>query len=171
MPRGSYVVVKKFGYGNYSTYGIQFIRKAITALIVRGDVVVFEFPPDRKISYVKRVIGLPEDHIEYKNKRVYLNGAAVTTSSIHKNSPLEILQEKTYQIAIDCSRASQDFDIRVKLGHLFVLGDNRDNSNDSRQWGQVPYDHVIGKVVLTLAPSDETPFALGWQRSAGCEEK
>jgi signal peptidase I len=150
IPKGAFVVVDKYGYGNYSSYGIHFHRGPITAPLNRGDVLVFEFPRDRSVSYVKRLVGLPGDHIEYKNKRLYLNGTPLTTTSLGGYEAFEIAQESTYRIATDRSVPAQDFDVIVDPGHLFVLGDNRDKAHDSRVWGQVPEDHVIGKVILVL---------------------
>ena len=150
IPRGSYVVVKKLGYGNYASYGIRVARTEVSTPFTRGDVLVFEFPLDRNISFVKRLIGLPGDHIEYRDKHLFVNGKPLSVSPIRSQGQFEIAQEEDYLIANENDAPPKDFDIKVKPGHLFVLGDNRDNSNDSRHWGQVPYNHVVGKVALIL---------------------
>lgn len=158
IPKGSYVVVSKFGYGNYASYGIRLFRGDVVAPLNRGDVIVFEFPRDRSISYAKRIVGLSGDHIEYKNKLLYVNGEPLMTTPLGSYGAFEIAQESTYKIATDHNVPQQDFHVTVEPGHLFVLGDNRDNSNDSRYWGQVPEDHIIGKVVLILNDSKPRPI-------------
>lgn len=150
IPAGSFVAVRKTGYGNYGGYGIHLFRTRISAPLTRGDVLVFEFPQDRSKSFAQRLIGLPGDHIEYRNKRLYVNGSLLPTDPIRVDNGFDIVQEAGYPVANERDVAARDFDIEVEPGHLFVMGDNRDRSNDSRYWGQVPYDHVVGKVVLEL---------------------
>jgi signal peptidase I len=98
-----------------------------------GDVIVFHFPRDPEQEYIKRVIGLPGDHIEIKEGRVFIDG-----------EPLEedyISASPVYQVTVD-----------VPEDELFVLGDNRNNSSDSHSWGSVPLDYVVGKAVLIYWP-------------------
>lgn len=147
---GAYVVVRKLGYGNYKTYGIRLLHTEISESLNRGDVLAFEWPSDRRQSLLKRLIGLPGDHIEYSDKHLYVNGQLISGEPVALEGDLEILREAGYQIAIQPSVPSTDFVTEVQPGHLFFLGDNRDRSNDSRYWGEVPFDHVIGKVVFVL---------------------
>jgi signal peptidase I len=99
----------------------------------RGDIIVFHFPRDPKEEYIKRVIGLPGDDIEVKNNAVYVNGQRLDES---------YLKVTTNYIGT----------WRVPTGQLFVLGDNRNNSSDSHDWGTVPMDYVVGKAVLVYWP-------------------
>ena len=104
--------------------------------ISRGDVVVFWYPLDPSVSFIKRVVGLPGDRIDVRRGAVYVNG--------------ERLQEDYIK-----SQYSDDdsFDpVRVKKGHYYVLGDHRNSSNDSRNWGEVPEKYVYGKAVFRFWP-------------------
>ena len=99
----------------------------------RGDIIVFHFPRDPKEEYIKRVIGLPGDEVEVKNNAVYVNGQRLDES---------YLKVTTNYIGT----------WRVPEGQLFVLGDNRNNSSDSHDWGTVPMDYVVGKAILVYWP-------------------
>jgi len=120
----------------------------------RGDVVVFKYPENKKINYIKRVIALPGDNIIYKNKKLYVNNNEYKTLKInHSFDPVEIADgsvlyennsEKNYMI-LNQTSPSFDFQYTVPNDSYFVLGDNRDNSNDSRYWGPVPKENLVGK--------------------------
>jgi len=99
----------------------------------RGDIIVFHFPRDPKEEYIKRVIGLPGDEVEVRNGAVYVNG--------------QPLDETYLKVKIDYSGTWT-----VPAGQLFVLGDNRNNSSDSHDWGTVPMDYVVGKAILVYWP-------------------
>jgi signal peptidase I len=99
-----------------------------------GDVVVFDFPPNRDISYVKRIIATGGATVEIRDSEVFVNGKAVTKPYVVKESA-----------QTDHSRNMPP--LRVPPNSYFVLGDNRDNSSDSRDWGFVPRDHIFGRVV------------------------
>jgi len=96
----------------------------------RGDVIVFRYPPNPKQSYVKRVIGVPGDVVKMESHRLWLNGEELEES---------YTQHETQLLG---SRGEWS----VPAGHLFVLGDNRDNSSDSRMWGFVAHDQVVGRL-------------------------
>jgi signal peptidase I len=98
-----------------------------------GDIIVFHFPRDPKEEYIKRVIGLPGDEVEVRNGTVYINGQPLDES---------YLKVKTNYIGSWI----------IPEGQLFVLGDNRNNSSDSHDWGTVPMDYVVGKAVLVYWP-------------------
>lgn len=100
--------------------------------VKRGDVVVFLFPDDPSASYVKRLIGLPGDTVEIREGKVIING--------------EELNEPYVDSRLNLSRRSQE-PVYVKSSYYYVLGDNRDNSSDSRIWGLVPERYVYAKVV------------------------
>ena len=99
----------------------------------RGDIIVFHFPRDPKEEYIKRVIGLPGDEVEVRNGTVYINGQPLDEN---------YLKVKTNYIGSWV----------IPEGQLFVLGDNRNNSSDSHDWGTVPMDYVVGKAVMVYWP-------------------
>jgi signal peptidase I len=99
----------------------------------QGDIIVFHFPRDPKEEYIKRVIGLPGDEVEVRNGSVYVN-----TQPLDENY-LKVIMNYTGTW-------------RVPAGQLFVLGDNRNNSSDSHDWGMVPMDYVVGKAILVYWP-------------------
>jgi signal peptidase I len=110
----------------------------------RGEVVVFEYPRDISKDYIKRVIGLPGETISIHGGRVYVNG--------------QLLDEPYLQgIQTDCRMddvCGQGRSVTVPPGAIFVLGDNRQNSSDSREWGELPLDKVIGKAWVSYWPRD-----------------
>lgn len=99
----------------------------------RGDIIVFHFPRDPKEEYIKRVIGLPGDEVNVMNGLVYVNGQS--------------LDENYLDVKMNYTGSWT-----VPTGQLFVLGDNRNNSSDSHDWGTVPMDYVVGKAVLVYWP-------------------
>ena len=148
---GDYILVNKY------TYGIRLpvVRTKVWSLNEprRGDVMVF-FPPHMNDKYyIKRVIGLPGDTVEYRDKRLYVNGnelpqeilAVVPEGAARYQLGLETQGDARYLVQQDQARPAQDFSVLVKPGHYFMMGDNRDNSSDSRVWGQVPEADIVGK--------------------------
>lgn len=150
----SYFVVSKFGFGNYETYGIEIYKTKPSEKINRGDLIVFKYPRDTSIDYVKRVVGLPGDRIDYENKKLIINGKALTTVKRLNDGEFEIYEETSgnmsYKIAITSEKPTIDENFRVPDGQYFVMGDNRDNSNDSRHWGFVPSSNIVGRVVYVF---------------------
>jgi len=148
---GDYILVNKFAYG---------IRlPVLNAKVIevgepkRGDVMVF-FPPNDKRYFIKRVIGLPGDRVEYRNKVLYVNGEEMPQSLIAQLPPLgptyQILEEDlagvSHVVRKELLRGMPgDFETTVEPGHYFMMGDNRDNSSDSRVWGEVPEKNIVGK--------------------------
>lgn len=159
IPQGTNLIVQKFGYGNYEAYGVRFARVPVSAPVARGDLLVFEYPKDRSMKYIKRVIGLPGDHVVYRDKRLFINGTPATIGTPLERDNFEIVTESLgqgikYAVANDRRAPVKDFDVIVSDEALFFLGDNRDNSLDSRYWGSAPYDHIVGKVVHMFIPKD-----------------
>ena len=120
----------------------------------RGDVVVFKYPENKNINYIKRVVGLPGDTILYKDKKLFVNDQENILNKInHKFNPIEIadgtvflekIDDREYLI-LNQTAPSFNFKYTVPPDTYFVLGDNRDNSNDSRYWGPVPKENLVGK--------------------------
>jgi signal peptidase I len=104
--------------------------------IERGDVVVFWYPRDPSVSFIKRVIGLPGDTVEIRNGSLYVNGRLTPEPYVNE------------QYRDDETRPA----LQVGKGHYYVLGDHRNSSNDSRSWGEVPEKYVYGKAYLRFWP-------------------
>lgn len=151
---GSILITKKFGYGNYGTFGILIFKTEVSSSLNRGDVAVFQYPEKPSINYVKRIVGLPGDIIEYKNKLLTVNGELVTTKKLAENKSKVIWQEKfdskVFSITNITTRPSYDFIVTIPKNNYFVLGDNRDNSRDSRHWGFLPKENFVGKVIYVM---------------------
>jgi len=175
IPPRSHIVVRKLGYGNYGTLGLNFFRSGIVSPLERGDIVVHEYPRDRSQVFVRRLIGLPGDRVEYTDKRLTINGKPVETipagdfpqeqAQIVSKQFIENLDGKEYRVLNDdarevvasltylsenCACVPNGLVCTVPVGHYFVLGDNRDNSLDSRYHGFVPASHIVGKVIAVL---------------------
>ena len=153
---GDFILVNKFSYG----IRLPVLNSKIIEIDnpERGDVVVFRYPRDPSIDYIKRVIGLPGDHIAYYNKVLYVNGKPVKRKFViryngpgedHRaNEYLEDLQGIEHSMLLLPGRSGIDGEWIVPEGHYFMMGDNRDNSNDSRFWGVVPDKLLVGKAFM-----------------------
>jgi signal peptidase I len=180
---GDHIFVSKFSYG----LGIPFTDKKILELRQpeRGDVIVFKYPLEPGIDYIKRVVGLPGDVIEVRQHEVFINGQAAPRE--HVRGPChysetartdgapddhecelweETLGSKVHDTIQEPGRGGRDFTRTVvPAGNVFVMGDNRDNSSDSRVWGTVKHDLIKGKALIiwwSRAPSDTVG---GWFKS------
>ncbi len=156
---GDSIVVSKKGCGNYKIFNKEVFRHISTndCTIKLGDVIVFEYPNDRSVPYIKRVIGLPGDTVSYQEKVLTVNGEVIEHKILF-NGVSEILIEenlgdKSYQIKHRNRSYLKDGEWHVPENHYFVLGDNRDNSADSRMWGFVPKENIIGKLYYTFNKS------------------
>ncbi len=146
---GDFILVNKYAYGfRLPVAGTKVIPVGDPQ---RGDVMVFRYPEDGQTNYIKRVIGLPGDHIRYRDKQLFINGDRVKTRFIARLPPMELRREDLGEVEHDIfltmgrSGGGGEGEWLVPEGHYFVMGDNRDNSNDSRYWGTVPDELVVGK--------------------------
>ena len=153
---GDFILVNKFNYG---------IRLPVVETKIvevgspeRGDVVVFRYPEDPSTPFIKRVVGVPGDRIGYYDKVLYVNDEPVRQSSIGRYAGVgsgavmngaslrtEYIDDAEHQILVQPQARSVQGSVVVPAGHYFVLGDNRDNSRDSRYWGTVPDELLIGR--------------------------
>lgn len=161
---GDFILVNKFAYG----LRLPVLNEEIVDIGTpqRGDVVVFRFPGDDRTDYIKRVIGVPGDEIWYQDKTVYINGEPQkrvpigTFTGVGSGLVMTGAQESLEDLAgvehytlvrpgvPDLPPGCRELaygPIKVPVGHYFVMGDNRDNSNDSRCWGFVPEANLVGK--------------------------
>jgi len=148
---GDFILVNKFTYG----IRLPIIRNKVFELNEpeRGDVMVF-FPPGRDQYFIKRVVGLPGDLIEYRNKVLIINGVPQQQSEIEGQSKRSLFVQKweqlgdvEHQIQQNIAAGAPEQVFRIAEGHYFMMGDNRDNSSDSRVWGPVPESRIVGKAV------------------------
>lgn len=158
---GDYIMVNKFVYSPSSP-----LERALLPVrdIRRGDIVVFKYPEEPEKDYIKRVIGLPGEFIEIRDKAVYVNGAPLDESyKVHETdlNPDSWMKIKEGEAPLSAAqpaprrwqayRVEHDFDfdqVLIPEGHYFCMGDNRDNSKDSRSWGTVPRENIKGKAFI-----------------------
>ena len=138
---GDHLLVNKFVFG--PTLGK--IERAVLPIrdIRRGDVIVFKYPDEPDRDFIKRVIGLPGETIEMKAKKIYINGKPLDEPYVHFLEPVGDAQEIiSYDLRETYSATA------VPPGFYFVMGDNRDNSQDSRYWGFLPRSYVKGRALM-----------------------
>ncbi len=175
---GDFILVNKFTYG----LRLPIVGKKLVEINSpkRGDVMVFHYPEDPSLDYIKRVVGLPGDNIVYRNKKVFVGGVLQEQQQdgeynyvesglkfVHAERYSENLMGHTHAMLINpdmpsvhlgavaefphrdvCSYSDDEVRCTVPAGHYFMLGDNRDNSRDSRYWGFVPDRMIVGKAFM-----------------------
>lgn len=172
---GDFILVNKFSYG----IRLPVINKKAIDLGApkRGDVLVFRFPGDESINYIKRVVGLPGDKIAYEGKKLYINGQLMPQEggspyTLRQGEGSQELQKYTerldgvaHDILLSGRPDPSPPSFTVPAGQYFVMGDNRDHSNDSRYWGYVPEENLVGKAFLIWFSWDATAHGTWfWQR-------
>lgn len=173
---GDFILVNKFAYG----LRLPVFHNKIVSINEpkRGDIVVFREPPTESRDLIKRVIGVPGDHITYKNKILSINGQEIpqqfekydvdqsegsdTWQVAQKHENLLGVKHDIYQIP---ARDNDDFDVIVPKGSYFMMGDNRDDSADSRYWGFLPEKNIIGKATHVLVSFDTLTHPIRWERT------
>ncbi|MDI1353154.1 MAG: signal peptidase I [bacterium] len=169
---GDFVAVNKFSYG----LRLPVIEKKIIPIAnpKTGEIAVFRWPPQPTFDYIKRVIGVPGDHVSYHNKIISINGKQAKQSfveyTIDESSGKAVAQYKEnlngviHDIFIRSDMPAVDFDIIVPEGNYFMMGDNRDDSADSRFWGFVPDSYLRGKAFLVWMSWNGKTDNLRWSK-------
>jgi signal peptidase I len=142
---GDHLLVNKFVYGPAASR----LEHALLPLdtVHRGDVVVFKFPEDPGRDFIKRVIGLPGETLEVRAKQVYINGQPLTEPYTHFLEPAGAFGGGAGEMTSADVR-ERFGPVRIPADQYFVMGDNRDNSQDSRYWGFLPRDYVKGRALV-----------------------
>lgn len=161
---GDHILVNKFVFGPTIAGMEQPLLPAEG--VRRGDVVVFKYPEDPTRDFIKRCIGLPGDTIEIRDKRIFVNGLAVpdehyTFHADNRVYPSSVFLHESYR------NRDNYGPYEVPEGHFFFLGDNRDNSNDSRFWGPVPSTFIKGRAFLVYWSFDGQRQPVEWQGYGG----
>ena len=171
---GDFILVNKFAYG----FRLPVVHTKVLGVgePERGDVMVFRFPPDPTKDFIKRLVGLPGDTIAYRNKRLSINGEPLPLEALglYKGEDasefdpalqfMETLGDTAHPIIVVRDRGSLNLEVTVPEGHFFVMGDNRDNSLDSRRWGFVPEENLVGKAFLVWMSVDTAEWDIRFGR-------
>lgn len=169
---GDFILVKKYSYG--IKLPLSYNKIIEVGEPERGDVVVFRYPPDPSKDYIKRVIGLPGDTVAYRDKTVYINGEPAVRGFIEpyngtgRERSAQVYREDLlgleHDVLLNTRSPSLDGETVVPEGQYFVMGDNRDNSLDSRKWGFVEDRHLAGKAVMIWMNWDSQLGRPDWSR-------
>ena len=153
---GDHLIINKMGFAP----GVTGLERALLPgrPIKRGDVIVFKFPPDPTRDFIKRVIGLPGDRLELKRKKVYINDQPIEEPYVQYLTPMPGEGEQT-----DDKRVAYG-PVTVPAGQFFMMGDNRDNSDDSRFWGFVPATYVKGQALFIYFSTGASFGDVQWGR-------
>ena len=171
---GDYLLVNKLCYGGGRGPGDHLMPYQ---KIARGDIIVFHYPVDPTQHFVKRVIGVPGDHLRLINKKVWINGKPIEEPYVrfleppNSRDPSSMFRDNFPRVDIpalglegkwwlEMRKLVEDGQLIVPDGHYFVMGDNRDDSQDSRYWGFVPRENIIGRPLLIYWSVQD------WDRSA-----
>ncbi|EKE01677.1 MAG: hypothetical protein ACD_21C00073G0002 [uncultured bacterium] len=172
---GDFIAVNQFAYGlRIPVLNIKFFNVGEPK---RGDIALFRYPKDPSMIYVKRVIGLPGDHVVYNNKTLTINGDRMWQTPFGMDLDLEGKFPIPVQVRVEQlgtvshkifirpgHKEWENIDVVVPQGSYFMVGDNRDGSADSREWGFVPEENLIGKAFGTWMSWDSDATKVRWNR-------
>lgn len=170
---GDFILVNRFAYGLRCPVGdCKFLALGEPE---RGDVVVFRYPVDPKMDFIKRIVGLPGDTVRYVGKQLSINGVPAELEPggplVVQGTPMlqqgEQLGEVQHQTLVNPDRPPQDFEFTVPEGQYFAMGDNRDGSSDSRYWGTVPEAYLKGRAFFIWMSWDSEAGRPAWSRIGG----
>ncbi len=154
---GNYIVIKKHGYGDYGAFGIKIFNTGFAAGIkaTPGKIYAFYPPHQPAVAYIKRLVGKPGDQIDIKDDAISINGKPLEHKLLSEDAQYTYYEEKIGDISYKIQRTKgKPFLINqtfiVPQGHYFFLGDNRDNSYDSRLWGSVSDHSFIGELIFVF---------------------
>ncbi len=174
---GDHIMVSKLSYSIKLPIPFTNINLFTYDKPKRGDVIVFKYPVDKKLDFIKRLIGLPGDVVEVKDRNIYINGIKIPidasdelgSSGDFQQMP-DIYQEKFFNVTHDVQFLKMVGHLRnfgpvtVPLGSYFVMGDNRDNSADSREWGFVPEKNIVGRALFIWFSWDSERHSIRFDR-------
>jgi signal peptidase I len=172
---GDFILVNKYAYGlRFPVIGTKILSNGMPA---RGDVMVFHYPLNPSENFIKRVIGLPGDTIVYRDKTIYVNGQKVNQEGDVEDMDVDIqgpvhrvyrkqetIDSRSYAIFVDPNYIGVEMETTVPAGHYFMMGDNRDHSGDSRKWGVLPEENIVGKAVMVWLSWDPITHTFRKQR-------
>lgn len=152
---GDYLLVDKLHFGAKGIVSSVLPYRKVK----HGDIIVFYYPIDPRMHFVKRVIGLPGDHIRLINRQVFVNGTPVVEPYVHYSRPHDAFRDEFPRLDLPVAGLSgawwqemkklvEDNQLIVPEGNYFVMGDNRDDSSDSRYWGFVPQENIVGRPLV-----------------------
>ncbi|WP_129781643.1 signal peptidase I [Peristeroidobacter soli] len=154
LPDGSFVIVGKWGYGDYGSLNVRFLDAEPTAAVARGELLLFRLSDKPETVYLKRVIGLPGDRIQCSKERITINGTPVAATPLDSRGRYGFARETIDGVSFTVAHLDRfpalDCDLVVPEGHYYMLGDNRENSRDSRHIGPVPRGNLVGRVALAF---------------------
>ena len=180
---GGHVIVEKWGYGHYGSFGLSPFQTGITAPLVHGDVIVFDHPPNPYNQSISRILGMPGDEVVMRGQALSINGQSLSQvpqgSYQLKGESLALVRERisdqeydvifgkaekpmplqpvtTYPWRENCNYSLEEIRCQVPDRHYWVMGDNRDNSYDSRFWGFVPAENIVGRLLRVIPPRTST---------------